>query len=68
MYGVVRSNILARDPLPTLNKTYLTLIQEEQVKIIARAMPPIRNYLISGSLMIGDVTFILKRTRRLRTT
>jgi len=36
MYGTVRSNILAQDPLPNLNKVYSTLIQEERVKTIAR--------------------------------
>jgi len=28
-YNMVRSNILAQDPLPNLNKVYLILIQEE---------------------------------------
>ena len=36
MYGTVRSNILAQDPLPNMNKVYSTLIQEERVKTIAR--------------------------------
>ena len=36
MYGTVRSNILAQDPLPSLNKVYSILIQEERVKIIAQ--------------------------------
>lgn len=33
-YGNVRSNLLATEPLPTLNKVYLALIQEERMKII----------------------------------
>jgi transposase InsO family protein len=36
MYGTVRSNILAQDPLPNLNKVYSILIQEERVKTISR--------------------------------
>jgi len=36
MYGTVRSNILAQDPLPSLNKVYSILIQEERVKIITQ--------------------------------
>ncbi|GJT32189.1 kinase RLK-Pelle-LRR-XI-1 family protein [Tanacetum coccineum] len=32
VYGTARSNILAQDPLPNLNKVYLILIQEERVK------------------------------------
>jgi hypothetical protein len=29
LFGTVRSNLLAQDPLPTLNKIYATLVQEE---------------------------------------
>ncbi|KAK3028580.1 hypothetical protein RJ639_039271 [Escallonia herrerae] len=36
IYGTVRSNVLAQDPLPNLNRVYSTLIQEEKVKTIAR--------------------------------
>ncbi|KAK3017878.1 hypothetical protein RJ639_004174 [Escallonia herrerae] len=36
IYGTVRSNLLAQDPLPNLNRVYSTLIQEERVKTIAR--------------------------------
>jgi hypothetical protein len=36
LYGTVRSNLLATDPLPSLNKMYATLIQEERVKSISR--------------------------------
>ncbi|XP_073298476.1 uncharacterized protein [Primulina huaijiensis] len=36
-YGTVRSNLLATEPLPTLNKVYLALAQEERMKIITRA-------------------------------
>ena len=35
-YCTVRSNILAQDPLPNLNKVYSILIQEEQVRTVAR--------------------------------
>lgn len=37
MYGTVRSSILTQDPLPSLNKVYPILIQEERVKTITRA-------------------------------
>ncbi|XP_075483608.1 uncharacterized protein LOC142523760 [Primulina tabacum] len=36
-YGTVRSNLLATEPLPTLNKGYLALAQEERMKIITPA-------------------------------
>ncbi|KAK3030496.1 hypothetical protein RJ639_038802 [Escallonia herrerae] len=36
IYGTVRSNLLAQDPLSNLNRVYSTLIQEERVKTIAR--------------------------------
>lgn len=34
--GTVRSNLLATEPLPSLNRVYSTSIQEERVKTIAR--------------------------------
>ncbi|KAI5444135.1 hypothetical protein KIW84_012665 [Lathyrus oleraceus] len=36
LYGTVRSNLLAQDPLPTLNKVYATLVQEERLREITR--------------------------------
>jgi hypothetical protein len=36
LYGTVRSNLLAQDPLPTLNKVYATLIQEERLRTVTR--------------------------------
>ncbi|KAK3020784.1 hypothetical protein RJ639_045856 [Escallonia herrerae] len=36
IYGTVRSNLLAQDPLPNLNRVYSTLIQKERVKTITR--------------------------------
>lgn len=36
LYGTVRSNLLATDPLPTLNRVYATLVQEERVRTISR--------------------------------
>ena len=35
-YGTVRFNLLATDMLPTLNRVYLTMIQEERVRMITR--------------------------------
>jgi len=35
VYDTVRSNILAHDPLPNLNKVYSILIQEERVQTMA---------------------------------
>lgn len=37
VYATVRSNLLAQDPLPTLNKVYSTLVQEERVHTVTRA-------------------------------
>jgi hypothetical protein len=37
LYGTTRSNLIATDPLPSLNRVYVTLIQEERVKAIARS-------------------------------
>ncbi|PNX93517.1 retrovirus-related Pol polyprotein from transposon TNT 1-94 [Trifolium pratense] len=36
LYGTVRSNLLAQDPLPTLNKVYATLVQEERLRMVTR--------------------------------
>lgn len=36
LFGTVRSNLLDTDPLPSLNRVYATMIQEERVKAIAR--------------------------------
>lgn len=35
-YGTIRSNILAQDPLPNLNKVYSILILEERARTVAR--------------------------------
>nr|GEX78424.1 hypothetical protein [Tanacetum cinerariifolium]GEX78428.1 hypothetical protein [Tanacetum cinerariifolium] len=37
LYEAVRSNLLAQDPLPNLNKIYSTLVQEECVKTVVSA-------------------------------
>lgn len=37
MYGIVRSNMLATNPLPSLNRVDSTLIQEERMKAITQA-------------------------------
>ena len=37
VYGTIHSNLLTADPLPSLNRTYSTLIQEERMKAITRA-------------------------------
>lgn len=36
LYGRTRSSLLATDPLPSLNRVYATLVQEERVKAISR--------------------------------
>lgn len=36
LYGTVWSNLLAQDPLPTLNQVYATLVQEERLREITR--------------------------------
>ena len=36
VYGTVRSSLLAIEPLPSLNRVYSTLIQEERIKNINR--------------------------------
>lgn len=35
-YGTVRTNILSTEPLPTLNRAYAMVIQEERVRTITR--------------------------------
>ena len=37
VFGTTRSNLLATDPLPPLNRVYATMVQEERVKTVARA-------------------------------
>ena len=34
VYGTVRSNLLTQDPLPSLNKVYSKLVQEECVRTV----------------------------------
>lgn len=36
IYGTIRSTLLALDPLPSLNKVYSSLIQEERVRTMQR--------------------------------
>nr|KYP36806.1 hypothetical protein KK1_042044 [Cajanus cajan] len=36
-YGIIRSNLLAQDPLLNLNNIYSTLVQEERVHTVSRA-------------------------------
>ncbi|XP_068477195.1 uncharacterized protein [Phaseolus vulgaris] len=36
-YGTVRSNILASDPLPSLNRVYAMLVQEERLRMMAKS-------------------------------
>ena len=36
-YGTVRSNILASDPLSSLNRIYAMLVQEERVRMMAKS-------------------------------
>lgn len=36
-YGTFRSNLVATDPLPSLNRAYSTLIQDERMRMITRA-------------------------------
>ncbi|CAM8991331.1 unnamed protein product [Rhodiola kirilowii] len=40
LYGTVRSNILAQDPLPRLNRVYSLIVQEERHKMIANERAP----------------------------
>ena len=52
MYRTVRSNILAQDPLPNMNKVYSILVQEKRVKTIAR-----------GKEERGEIMALITRTR-----
>ena len=36
LYGTVHSSLLATEQLPSLNRVYLTLVQEERIKNMAR--------------------------------
>lgn len=36
LYGTVSSNLLATDPMPSLNKMYSILVQEERMRIVTR--------------------------------
>jgi len=38
VYGTARLNLLATDPLPSLNRIYSTLVQEERLRSMARAV------------------------------
>lgn len=44
MYGTARSNILATDPLPSLNRVYSVMVQEERVRTMTRATEERREF------------------------
>nr|GMC73275.1 retrovirus-related Pol polyprotein from transposon TNT 1-94 [Ipomoea batatas] len=56
-YGTVRSNILAAEPLPSLNKAYGIVIRDEKVKSMARVSEergePIRLHVQMGNKFKG---------------
>ncbi|KAJ1378331.1 Retrotransposon gag domain [Sesbania bispinosa] len=53
LYGTVRSNLLATDPLPSLNRVYSTFIQEERVKDIVRTKEE-RIEIVSLAVQTGE--------------
>ncbi|GJU61330.1 hypothetical protein Tco_1243165 [Tanacetum coccineum] len=53
VYGTARSNILAQDPLPNMNKGYSIFIQEERVKTMTREKD---TYGISYATEVKDKT------------
>ena len=46
IYGTARSNILACDPLPSLNRAYLIMMQEERGRTMARAVDERRDVIV----------------------
>ncbi|KAL4300277.1 hypothetical protein AHAS_Ahas17G0184800 [Arachis hypogaea] len=54
-YGTVRSNILATDPLPSLNRVYAMLVQEEKVKNMAKASEE-RGLVVGLAMQAGNRT------------
>lgn len=51
-FRTTRSNILATDPLRSLNRVYATMVQEERVKVIAKTMEE-RGMVVGLMLQIG---------------
>jgi len=69
VYGAVRSNILAHDPLPNLNKVYSILIQEEQVQTMARGKEDrgeVTTFAVRGRVDGKDKTMICFHCKRSR--
>ncbi|QHO01748.1 uncharacterized protein DS421_13g417820 [Arachis hypogaea] len=54
-YGTVRSNILATDHLPSLNRVYAMLVQEERVKTMAKASEE-RGLVVGLAMQAGNRT------------
>lgn len=55
LYGTVRSNLLATNPLPSFNRVYATLIQEKCVKGISRTKEE-RGEVVGLAVQIGGRT------------
>jgi len=67
IYGTIRSNILAHDPLPNLNKVYSILIQEEQVQTMARGKEDkgeVMAFVVRGRVDGKDKTMICSHCKR----
>ncbi|XP_072066096.1 uncharacterized protein [Arachis hypogaea] len=56
-YATMRSSILATDPLPSLNRVYMMLIQEESVKTITKSAD-------ERGLIVGLVAHVGNKARR----
>jgi len=67
IYDTVRSNILAHDPLPNLNKVYSILIQEERVQTMARGKEDrgeVIAFIVRGRVDGKDKTMICSHCKR----
>ena len=67
IYGTIRSNILAHNPLLNLNKVYAILIQEERVQSMTRVKEDkgeVMTFVVRGRVDGKDKTMICSHCKR----
>ena len=65
-FGTMRSNLLAMEPLPTLNKAYAAVLREERQQLLAKDMES--KATVEASAFLAMATNKSKQTSRPRCT
>ncbi|CAA0832896.1 Unknown protein [Striga hermonthica] len=66
LYGSVRSNLLSTDPLPTLERAYSRVVEEERLRSSAQREPPPHPPMsfaaVQGSVPTGEIAAMAAAT------